>query len=75
MDEVSAINDTIVLLDQKITEAEAARLDLIRDCSLLVQSRKTKPFRLRILHSTNCFGLLILQNDFRQEFVESNFFL
>ena len=29
LDEVSALNQSVILLEQKLTEAEAARLDLI----------------------------------------------
>ena len=48
VDEVSALNDTILLLDQKITEAEAARLDLISNRQRLENDARVKENSLSI---------------------------
>ena len=48
VDEVASINDTIVLLDQKITEAEAARLDLINNRQRLENDARVKENSLSI---------------------------
>ena len=48
VDEVSTLNDTILLLDQKITEAEAARLDLISNRQRLENDARVKENSLSI---------------------------
>ena len=48
VDEVSILNDTIVLLDQKLTEAEAARLDLISNRQRLENDSRVKENSLSI---------------------------
>ena len=48
VDEVSTLNDTILLLDQKITEAEAARLDLISNRQRLENDARVKENSLTI---------------------------
>ena len=48
VDEVGIINDTILLLDQKITEAEAARLDLVSNKARLENDIRVKGNSLAI---------------------------
>ena len=48
VDEVSILNDTIVLLDQKLTEAEAARLDLLSNRQRLENDSRVKENSLSI---------------------------
>ena len=48
VDEVAILNDTIILLDQKLTEAEAARLDLLSNRQRLENDSRVKENSLSI---------------------------
>ena len=48
VDEVAILNDTIILLDQKLTEAEAARLDLLSNRQRLENDSRVKENSLGI---------------------------
>ena len=58
VDEVSTLNDSIVLLDQKLTESEAARLDLLSNRQRLENDARVKENSLTIDQS-KCMTLRV----------------
>ena len=48
LDEVAQLNETMMMLDYKITEAEAARLDLLANKQRLEEDIRVKVHSLRI---------------------------